>query len=132
MICSGKLTSRPTKHRDARPSPSQAGPQGAGRGKRRLPADGRTLVSPPHKPTRGALGGASVRLPADERTLVPPSRNKTQKSPIFQRDCWDTQLRRGENYHEKWEYVRNNPVRRGLVANADEWPFGGVLNDLLW
>ena len=81
---------------------------------------------------RGALGGASVRLPADERTLVPPSRNKTQKSPIFQRDCWDTQLRRGENYHEKWEYVRNNPVRRGLVANADEWPFGGVLNDLLW
>jgi type II secretory pathway pseudopilin PulG len=67
MICSGKLTSRPAKHRDARPSPSQAGPQGAGRGKRRLPADGRTLVSPPHKSARGALGGASVACPRTSR-----------------------------------------------------------------
>ena len=71
MICSGKLTSRPAKHRDARPSPSQAGPQGAGRGKRRLPADGRTLVSPPHKSARGALGGASVAC-RGRQTLVPP------------------------------------------------------------
>jgi putative transposase len=81
---------------------------------------------------RRTLGGASVCLPADEQTLVPPLKDKTQKPPIFQRDCWDTQLRRGENYHEKWEYVRNNPVRRGLVTIADEWPFGGILNDLLW
>ena len=73
----------------------------------------------------------------DERTLVPPVlrpglRSKAHESPILQRDCWDTQLRRGENYHEKWEYVRNNPVRLGWVAVANEWPFGGVLNDLLW
>ena len=101
--------------------------------------DERTLVPPVLRPDSRSDGGASVRLPGseDERTLVPPVlrsglRSKAHESPIFQRDCWDTQLRRGENYHEKWEYVRNNPVRLGWVAVANEWPFGGVLNDLLW
>ena len=101
--------------------------------------DERTPVPPVLRPDSRSDGGASVRLPGseDERTLAPPVlrpglRSKAHESPIFQRDCWDTQLRRGENYHEKWEYVRNNPVRLGWVAVANEWPFGGVLNDLLW
>jgi hypothetical protein len=51
---------------------------------------------------------------------------------IFQRDCWDTQLRWGERYHEKWEYMRNNPVRKGLAACADAWPYGGVMHELVW
>src|SRR5205823_5270701 len=29
-------------------------------------------------------------------------------APIWQRQFWDTQLRRGENYEEKWEYVLQN------------------------
>jgi len=53
-------------------------------------------------------------------------------SPFWQRDCWDTQLRRGESYHEKWEYVRFNPVRAGLCMDPDEWPFQGCVNDLVW
>ena len=35
-------------------------------------------------------------------------------APIWQRHFWDTQLRRGENYDAKWEYVMANPVRAGL------------------
>ncbi len=54
------------------------------------------------------------------------------RESIFQRDCWDTQLRRGESYHEKWLYVRNNPVRAGLAQNAEEWPYSGVIHDLRW
>ncbi len=45
---------------------------------------------------------------------------------------WDTRLRNGESYDEKWEYVRNNPVRHGLVTHADDWPFEGELNVLDW
>jgi putative transposase len=47
------------------------------------------------------------------------------EQPIWQRDFWDTQLRRSENYHSKWRYVVDNPVRAGLVRPADEWPFQG-------
>jgi putative transposase len=52
--------------------------------------------------------------------------------PIWQRDFWDTQLRRAESYSAKWEYVGNNPVRHGLVRRADDWPYQGELNVLEW
>jgi putative transposase len=50
----------------------------------------------------------------------------------WQSHHWDTRLRRGENYSEKWEYVRQNPVRAGLVADADQWPYQGELSILPW
>ena len=56
----------------------------------------------------------------------------TADKPLWQRDCWDRQLRQGDSYSEKWEYVRNNPVRAGLVARADDWPHQGELNVLRW
>jgi REP element-mobilizing transposase RayT len=55
-----------------------------------------------------------------------------QDAPIWQRDFWDSQLRRGENYHQKWEYVLQNPVRAGLVARPEDWPYQGELNILSW
>ena len=53
-------------------------------------------------------------------------------SQLWQRDFWDTQLRHQDCYALKWEYVRNNPVRAGLTASADAWPFQGELNVLRW
>ena len=52
--------------------------------------------------------------------------------PIWQQDGWDTQLRRGESYSEKWEYVSQNPVRSKLVEVPDAWPYQGVLHILPW
>ena len=52
--------------------------------------------------------------------------------PLWQRDGWDTQLRHISHYSEKWNYVRNNPVRKGLVKNADDWPYQGCLTELRW
>ncbi|MDP1580935.1 MAG: hypothetical protein Q8M02_11690 [Candidatus Didemnitutus sp.] len=53
-------------------------------------------------------------------------------SALWQRHFWDTQLRRHENYAAKWEYVRQNPVRAGLVRHANDWPYQGELNTLAW
>ena len=39
----------------------------------------------------------------------------------FQRDFWDTRLRDEAHYAEKFRYVCNNPVRKGLCASAREW-----------
>ena len=55
-----------------------------------------------------------------------------QLSPIWQRDCWDTQLRGHESYSEKWAYVLNNPVRAGLADCPDGWPFQGEIHSLRW
>ena len=53
-------------------------------------------------------------------------------APRFQSRGFHHRLRRDENYHQKWEYVRANPVRAGLVKNAEEWKYQGVLNHLPW
>ncbi len=54
------------------------------------------------------------------------------EQPIWQLDFWDTQLRRGESYAQKWDYVWRNPVRKGLVLCPGDWPYAGELNVLDW
>ncbi|MCR4573817.1 MAG: hypothetical protein K5787_08625 [Lentisphaeria bacterium] len=59
--------------------------------------------------------------------------NENERNPpLGQRDCWDRQMRNGESYHEKWNYVRNNPVRAGLVEKAEDWKYQGELHKLVW
>jgi putative transposase len=50
----------------------------------------------------------------------------------FQPCGWHHRLRDGENYSEKWLYVQENPVRKGLVQRIEEWPFKGRVFDLIW
>lgn len=57
---------------------------------------------------------------------------KLAQAGKWQMDYWDTRLRCGDNYHDKWEYVRQNPVRKGLIQDADQWPYQGVLHELRW
>jgi putative transposase len=63
------------------------------------------------------------------RYVIMPDHDDTL---IWQRHFWDTQLRRADNYGEKWDYVVNNPVRAGLVLDARDWPYQGELNVLQW
>jgi len=51
---------------------------------------------------------------------------------LFQAHSFHHRLRRDESYSEKWDYVRMNPVRAGLTADPDHWPYQGVLNELPW
>ncbi|HYJ05090.1 MAG TPA: transposase [Chthoniobacterales bacterium] len=47
--------------------------------------------------------------------------------PVWQRRFFDHVLRSDESYAEKWNYVRENPVRAELVTNADDWPYAGEI-----
>jgi REP-associated tyrosine transposase len=49
---------------------------------------------------------------------------------LWQREFFDHLLRSTESYGEKWNYVRNNPVRAGLVASPENWPHSGELERL--
>ncbi|MEY2497074.1 MAG: REP-associated tyrosine transposase [Verrucomicrobiota bacterium] len=46
---------------------------------------------------------------------------------VWQRRFFDHVLRSDESYAQKWNYVRDNPVRAGLVTNADAWPYAGEI-----
>lgn len=66
------------------------------------------------------------------KTLVSRAWPRPEDGSVWQQDGWDTQLRRGESYAAKWEYVRNNPVRKGLVQAPDDWAYQGELNLFTW
>ena len=55
-----------------------------------------------------------------------------EQKPIWQRDLWDRQLRQGDSYEAKWDYVRANPVRHGLVGDVAAWPYQGEMHVLPW
>jgi REP element-mobilizing transposase RayT len=62
------------------------------------------------------------------------SRNwpRSEDIPIWQKNYWDRQLRSCDSYAEKWNYIRMNPVRAGLVKDPNHWPFKGELSRLPW
>ena len=41
----------------------------------------------------------------------------------FQANFWDTRLRDEAHFAEKFQYIRKNPVRKGLCASEEEWPY---------
>ena len=41
----------------------------------------------------------------------------------WQEGCFDRLLRSDESLSDKWEYLRQNPIRAGLVEDPDNWPF---------
>jgi REP element-mobilizing transposase RayT len=50
--------------------------------------------------------------------------------PVWQADTFDHILRSDDSYSRKWDYVRENPVRAGLVAHTDLWPWQGEICSL--
>ena len=50
-----------------------------------------------------------------------------KKRPLWQPGFFDHVLRNDESYSQKWEYMRENPVRAGLVPRADDWQYQGEL-----
>jgi len=47
------------------------------------------------------------------------------RTGLWQRGFFDHVIRNSESYSQKWDYVRENPVRAGLVRTTDQWPFQG-------
>jgi hypothetical protein len=51
-----------------------------------------------------------------------------KSSRLWQPGFFDHILRSDQSYAEKWNYVRDNPVRVGLVKSADNWRYQGEIS----
>jgi len=49
-------------------------------------------------------------------------------APIWQAGFFDHVIRSAESRSEKWSYVRQNPVRAGLVPRCEDWPYAGAVD----
>jgi len=46
-----------------------------------------------------------------------------RSGPVWQEESFDHVLRGEESFEEKLEYIRQNPVRRGLVTRPEDYPW---------
>jgi putative transposase len=60
------------------------------------------------------------------------SRAHLDEPTQWQRKAFHHRLRSRQEYTDKWNYVRENPVRAGLATHPDEWPYQGTINELRW
>ena len=50
------------------------------------------------------------------------------KAPLWQPEFFDHLLRSKESLADKWEYIRQNPARAGLVARSEYWTYAGSID----
>ena len=67
-----------------------------------------------------------------KRALVEELKRTGARAPYWQKGFFDHVLKSEESYGQKWSYVRDNPVRAGLVPRAEDWPYQGEIHRLLF
>ena len=72
----------------------------------------------------------SLWIKSLKNTLSKCLRSNCIPSPHWQKGFFDHILRSDESYAQKWEYVRQNPVRAGLVDSSEQWEFQGEMYQL--
>jgi REP element-mobilizing transposase RayT len=91
-------------------------------------AVGRYVIMPDHVHLF-VRGGQSFRLGpwlgALKQALAKAARLSRAKGQIWEEGSFDHILRNDESYAQKWNYVRENPVRARLVKSAEDWPYQG-------
>jgi putative transposase len=99
----------------------------AGSAARQVMAFGRYIIMPDHI-------HCFVHIAPDEKIGTTVQLLKRALSSVLQTEpphwqpgFFDHVLRHAESYSEKWNYVLQNPVRAGLVKNAEERPFQGSI-----
>jgi len=98
---------------------------------------GRYVVMPEHvhffaSPAGGSSRSLSAFISYWKRSTANRIRDSIAPAFRWQAEFFDHLLRSHESYGQKWEYVRLNPVRAGLVAEAKDWPYQGEISVLHW
>jgi putative transposase len=62
-----------------------------------------------------------------KKSLAKASNWSRRDTQIWQEGFFDHLLRSDESYAQKWEYVRENPVRAHLVSRSKDWPYQGEI-----
>jgi REP-associated tyrosine transposase len=96
-------------------------------------AVGRYVIMPDHIHLFAAFTPESIALSkwikSLKNSLSKTLRSRGARTPHWQKGFFDRVLRKEESYAANWDYVRNNPVRAGLVDQPEHWPFQGQIHD---
>ncbi len=95
---------------------------------------GRYVLMPDHAHFFASLADSSptlsVWMKSLKNSLSKILRANHQPAPHWQKCFFDHVMRSADSYSEKWDYLRENPVRAGLVSEPQAWPYQGIIHDL--
>jgi REP element-mobilizing transposase RayT len=93
-------------------------------------AVGRYVIMPDHIHLF-VRGGYNFRLGpwigALKQALARAAKLSRAKAQVWEEGFFDHLLRSNESYSQKWNYIRENPVRVGLVKSAADWSYQGEI-----
>jgi putative transposase len=91
---------------------------------------GAFVVMPDHHHVVIALNSGytlpGIMKPLGSCTAREINRISGSSGGIWQEGYYDRGIRKMENILEIFEYIHHNPVRKGLVSRADEWPYSSL------
>ena len=97
---------------------------------------GRYVLMPDHLHLFAAFapraGSLSAWIKSLKNFLSMKLRELETPGPHWQKGFFDHVMRSRESYAEQWQYVTNNPVRAGLVARAEAWPFQEEVHPMMF
>jgi putative transposase len=69
----------------------------------------------------GIVANLPIGVTADDATRRP-----TISAPIWHREYWDRYIRDERHFLQAIDYIHQNPVKAGLVARAEDWPWSSA------
>ena len=73
----------------------------------------------------------SKRMAREIAVAVTGNPGLKKSGTVWQEEFFDHVLRSSESYSQKWQYVKENPVRAELVQKSEDWPFQGEIESLM-
>ena len=91
---------------------------------------GAFIIMPDHYHAVIALTGtkslSQIMRSIGSHTAREANRIMGSSGQFWQRGYYDRAIRKTEDIETIFEYIHHNPVRRGLVQAADEWPYSSI------
>ncbi len=76
----------------------------------------------------GSPGNATLPSGASGFSSISLSKSICHQ-PVWHREYWDRFIRNEEHLENARDYIRNNPVKAGLVQNSAEWPWSSAASN---
>jgi putative transposase len=88
-----------------------------------LPDHVHSLVQPLPHPEGGVHDLAEILHSVKRFSAYQINRLRGAKGPLWQDERYDRMVRDETEFLEKWNYIRNNPVKAGLAVTPEDYPW---------
>jgi REP element-mobilizing transposase RayT len=88
-----------------------------------LPDHVHALVQPLPHPEGGAYDLAELMHSVKRFSVYQINKLRRTKGSLWQDERYDRIVRDEAEFLEKWNYIRNNPVKAGLAARPEDYPW---------